>query len=145
MSTNPPYHTRIINDRDNELEKRLKPLIRLVKYWNVTNGNHLRSFHVEMMVWRMWRSRNSLPSFSAAVAQSIAAMRGWLKSPFDDPWAGTRIDSYLSSEERAQVIRMLDSDATAAAKAEEYRRADKIEKAFERWSVVFRQDFPAYG
>ncbi len=147
QATNPPFHTRLINNRDNELENRLKPLIRLMKFWNISNGGHLRSFHVELMVWSMWREASSLPTMmSAAVAQSIDTMRSWLRSTFSDPWEGGGwIDSYLSSDDRAMVLRMLDNDAKASADAEDYRKAGKVEKAFERWSVVFRQEFPAFG
>ena len=144
--TNPPYHTQLINTRDGELESQLKPLIKLLKFWNAQNGGHLRSFHVELMVWRMWQNASSLPVYSNAVMQSIESTRGWLKSPFHDPWeGGGYIDAYLSSDTRAKVIRMLEQDAKASAKAEEYRKAEKIEKAFERWGVVFRHEFPAFG
>ena len=145
-ATNPQYHTRLINDRDAALNNRLKPLIRLMKFWNIQNGGHLRSFHVELMILRMWQSVSSLPVYANAVMQSIGAMRGWLKSEFPDPWeGGGTIDGYLSSEARAKVIRMLDHDAKASAEAEDYRKAEKVEKAFERWAVIFHHEFPAYG
>ena len=57
---------------------------------------------------------------------SIESTRGWLKSPFHDPWeGGGYIDAYLSSDTRAKVIRMLEQDAKASAEAEEYRKAEK--------------------
>ena len=118
-STNPPYHTQLINARDVGLGSRLKPVIRLLKFWNIQNGGHLRSFHVKLMVWRMWQKATSLPVYSNAVMQSIGSMRGWLKSTFDDPWdGGGHIDDYLSSDTRAKVIRMLDQDAKASVEAE---------------------------
>lgn len=40
---------------------------------------------------------------------------------------------------------MLESDAKAAEQAEEYRNAGKTQAAFERWNVVYRHTFPAYG
>ncbi len=145
-ATNPEYHARLIGDRDSELNGRLKPLIRLMKYWNIQNGGHLSSFHVELMMWRMWRRDGSVPAYSTAVMQSIDAMRSGLKSRLDDPWeGGGRIDQYLSSADRAMVGRMLNQDAKSSAQAEEYRKSDKIEKAFERWNTVFRKGFPAYG
>jgi hypothetical protein len=145
-ATNPDFHTRIIRDRDRELGERLKPLIRLMKFWNIQNGGHLRSFHVELMVWTIWKRDGSIPTYSVAVMQTIDVMRSWLKTSFDDPWdGGGRIDAYLSSHDRAMVRRMLDQDAKSSAQAEEYRKAEKIEKAFDRWNSVFRRGFPAYG
>jgi hypothetical protein len=101
QATNPSHHTQLINDRDNALENRLKPLIRLLKFWNITNGGHLRSFHVELMVWAMWKNASRLPPlYSAAVAESLGTMRSWLRSSFTDPWdGGGRIDAYLGRED----------------------------------------------
>jgi hypothetical protein len=143
-ATNPPYHARVIKERDDALNGHLKPLIRLMKFWNIQNGGHLRSFHVELMVWRMWGSVRSLPAYPSAVMQTIGAMRGWLRTSFDDPWEGGRIDDYLSSGTRAKVMRMLNQDAKASALAEDHRKAQKIEKAFDRWNSVFCKGFPAY-
>jgi hypothetical protein len=145
-ATNPDHHTRLIRERDRELGERLKPLIRLMKFWNIQNGGHLRSFHVELMVCRMWKEDGSIPACSTAAAETIDCMRSWFGSSFDDPWeSGGRIDAYLSSRNRAMVRRMLDQDAEASAQAEEYRQAEKVEKAFDRWNSVFRKGFPAYG
>ncbi len=146
MATNPPYHANLIRDRDRELGGKLKPLIRLMKFWNIANSHHLHSFHVELMVWRMWRSASALPAYPNAVMQSLGAMDGWLAPGFEDPWAaGGKIDDYLNSDERAQVRRMLAEDYKAAQVAEELRKAGKEERAIEKWNSVFRREFPAYG
>ncbi len=146
IATNPPYHTNLIRDRDGELGGKLKPLIRLMKLWNIADGHHLRSFHVELIVWRMWKPATSLPAYASAMMQSLNAMAGWLKSNFADPWsAGSAIDDYLKSDERAQVRRMLQEDYKAAQEAEELRKAGKDEKAIQRWNSVFRRQFPTYG
>jgi hypothetical protein len=145
-ATNPEYHARLIRDRDRELGERLKPLIRLMKFWSIQNGGHLRSFHVELMVWGMWKRDGAVPAYSTAVMQTIDAMRSWVKARLDDPWEdGGRIDEYLSAADRRTVGRMLDQDAKNSAQAEDYRKADRVEKAFERWNVVFGKGFPAYG
>ena len=46
-----------------------------MKFWNHANGHHLRSFHVELMVWRMWKDLTSLPAYSHAVAQNWGDVR----------------------------------------------------------------------
>jgi hypothetical protein len=71
-------------------------------------------------------------------------MRSWLKSRLDDPWeGGGRIDVYLSSGDRAMVGRLLTEDTKSSAQAEEYRKSDKTEKAFERWNAVFPKGPPS--
>lgn len=146
MATNPPYHANLIRDRDTALGGKLKPLIRLMKFWNIANGHHLRSFHVELMVWRMWKEAESLAAYPNAVMQSLGAMRGWLASRFDDPWSsGGDIDRYLGTDDREKVRRMLAEDHKAGEDAEELRKAGKDEKAMEKWNSIFRKQFPAFG
>lgn len=70
----------------------------------------------------------------------------WVKQSFADPWPdGSNIDSTLVQADRDKVVRMLESDAKAAKEAEELRANGKHREAFDRWSVVFRHNFPAYG
>jgi len=146
MATNPRYHAQLIANGDEAHNGRLKPLIRLIKAWNLVNGNHLRSFHVELLVYNMWNGNNIGISQSHNVRSTLGVMSSWVNSSCEDPWnPPTRIDDYLSAQEKGTVIRMLQQDAVAAAKAEEYREAGKIEQAFERWNSIYRSTFPAFG
>ncbi len=145
MATNPPFHTKFLADADAAQKKRLKPLIRLVKAWNIANGHHLSSFHIELMVERMKRG-HPVGEWSEEVAAVLGVLAGWVNAPFEDPWSdGGQVDTYLTSDARAKVVRMIERDAERAARAEEYRRAGKPEKAFERWSVIYDRTFPSYG
>lgn len=145
MATNPPYHSRLMSDANRDHNWKLKPLLRLIKWWNIANGHHLRSFHVELMVERIQRG-SSIGSHPAEVAYTLKQFPGVVQQALYDPWsAGSRVDGYLTYETRQMVIRILESDAKAAAQAEEYRNAGKTQHAFERWGVVYRHTFPAYG
>lgn len=145
MATNPPFHTDLMKDANLAHGSRLKPLVRLLKAWNIANGHHLSSFHMELTVERAERGC-SLRSWPAEVADLLRVLPGWVRRPFPDPWPdGQRIDNYLSADERDRAARMLESDALAAAQAEKHRIEGRIKEAFERWDVVYRGTFPAYG
>lgn len=145
MNTNPPYHTTYITDADRAHGNRLKPLIKLIKFWNIANGHHLRSFHVEMMVTKMWKGY-TIGEWPAAVAATLKVMGAWVKANMDDPWpAGSKLNAYLTADTRDQVVRMLADDAKAADQAEKYRAEGKVQAALECWNVVYRHLFPAYG
>jgi hypothetical protein len=146
--TNPPFHAELMQRANVNHGLRLKPLVKLLKYWNFVNGKHLSSFHVELMVERMWRGTNITNMvYSTLVSKSIKAMPGWLRAPFPDPWPDGKeaVDSYLSTEDRRVAINLLEQDAIASAAAEQYRIEGKTATAFERWDVVYRHQFPAYG
>jgi len=144
-ATNPPFHAELMKQADSAQQGRLKPLVKLIKAWNLANSHHLTSFHVELMVERMWRG-HTIGSHAASVASTLKVMPSWLRTAFPDPWDGGRpIDEDLSSNDRATTMRMLEADAKAAEQAIQYQSEGKVEKAFERWSVIYRQQFPAYG
>jgi len=147
MSTNPPFHTELMKAANDEHDAKLRPLVKLMKFWNVANGHHLSSLHVELMTERMWRGVNfGARLYSSLVCESLKAMPGWVGKAFADPWeSGHAIDIALSTDERAKAIRMLNEDAERSRKAEEFRKSGKIEEAFECWSIIFNHQFPAYG
>lgn len=143
--TNPPFHTQLVEADDTALGKRLKPLIKLLKWWNTANGHHLSSFHVEMIVDRAKRG-HAVGAWAGNTAGMLSVMPAWVRSTLSDPWApGVRVDAYLRPDVREQVARMLDADAKASAEAETLRQAGRTREAFERWQVVYRHTFPAYG
>ncbi len=146
--TNPPYHDNLMMNSNVRLGSKLKPLVRLLKAWNYVNGHHLRSFHLEMIVEAMWRDATSLPAMPDAVAQSLGAAAGWVENGFPDPWkdSGKKLETYLTTSERAMAAKLLREDAARAKAAVAYAAASETAKAFERWGVVYgAANFPAYG
>ena len=145
MATNPPFHTALVGTADAAHQQTLKPLVRLIKAWNIAHGQQLRSFHLEMLVKRMWDGY-AIGAWPAAVAGTLQVLGNWVGIAFVDPWRGTtRIDTYLSAQARAQLIRTITESAAAAATAEAHRLAGRIPAAFERWQLIYRHTFPAYG
>lgn len=145
MATNPPFHTEMIEASDRAKARRLRPLIRLLKAWNIANDHLLSSFHIELIVERMKRS-HAVGQWPGEVAAVLKTLPSWTRNAFPDPWPdGQRVDQYLSDENRGKVLKMLGSDAQAAAEAEDLRQRGRIEEAFQKWNTVFRKTFPAYG
>jgi hypothetical protein len=143
-ATNPPYHYTLMKEH-NERDDRLKPLVKIMKFWNNCNDELLESFHLEMMIERMWQSE-AISSYPHGAAETLRVLPGWIREPFDDPWAaGGRIDTYLSSADRKKAIDYAQSDAESAATAEKLRKNNDDASAFPYWQRVFRKQFPAYG
>jgi hypothetical protein len=148
QATNPPFHDKLMTDANVRLGSQLKPLVRVMKAWNIMgNGARLRSFHLEMIVERVWQKATSLPSMPAAVAATLKTGAGWVRATHPDPWtpSGQNLDSYLTASARASSAKAMDDDAVRAAEAIAYVAAGQTAKAFERWDIVFGHQFPAYG
>jgi hypothetical protein len=150
QATNPPFHDKLMTDANVRLGSHLKPLVRVMKGWNIVgNSSRLRSFHLEMMVERMWRkgNANTLASMPTAVTATLKGGADWVRATHPDPWSGSKqnLDSYLNGGVRAAVAKAMDAAAARASDALAYAAAGQTAKAFERWDIVFGHQFPAYG
>jgi Second Messenger Oligonucleotide or Dinucleotide Synthetase domain len=144
-STNPPFHDELVADSNVRLDGSLKPLIRVMKAWNIANGGHLRSFHLEMMVERMWQTRTSMSQLPIALASTLAAAAGWANQPFGDPWMPTqRIDAYLTATDRTKVVGFFTTDGANAAKANEAEAAERQAEAVDLWDAIFARKSVAF-
>ncbi len=55
VKTNPKIDIAICNELNDIHDKKLKPVIRLIKYWNRTqNGDRLKSYHLEVLIWKVF-------------------------------------------------------------------------------------------
>jgi hypothetical protein len=145
QATNPLYHDQLVTNSNVRLGGQLKPLIRVLKAWNIANGSHLRSFHVEMMVERMWQERTALPALPIATASSLTSAAGWVAQRFPDPWMTSQyIDSYLSNSERALVVGFFKTDGANAAKANVAEAAGRHIEAVDLWDAIFARKVAAF-
>jgi hypothetical protein len=142
--TNPPFHQNLMSDADTRLNGKLKPLVRLMKLWNLREHGRVRSFHLEMMVERAWHNQKQIPALPLAMAATLEGVARLAGQSFSDPWSdGGRLDDYLDATRRRTVVKSLQDDAQKARKALEFARAGNEAAALERWSVIFGHDFPA--
>lgn len=148
QATNPPFHDKLMTDANVRLGSQLKPLVRVMKGWNIVgNASRLHSFHLEMIVERVWQKAGSLLPMPTAVAATLETGAGWVRAIHPDPWtaSGQNLDSYLRADVRAVIAKSMDEDAVRARAAIEDVAAGQTAKAFERWDIVFGRQFPAYG
>lgn len=144
MNTNPPFHANLMATADITLGRKLKPMVRLMKAWNIANSHHLSSFHMELMVKEI--HSGVIRSHAVEIEYTLRHLQNLVPKRFDDPWPdGQRIDSYLSASKRDTILSILESDAKRAGEALAYERAGKVREAFERWAIIYGHTFPAYG
>jgi Second Messenger Oligonucleotide or Dinucleotide Synthetase domain len=143
-SSNPNFHFSLMLEH-NKQDERLKPLVKLAKFWNLCNESLLESFHLEAMIEHIWRGV-SIGSYPHGLKETLRVLAAYLPKGFTDPWEpGGRIDGYLSTENRKKAVGYAASDAASAAKAEELRTQGNERAAIDVWQIVFRKEFPAYG
>lgn len=129
----------------NALRTNVKRVVSM-KAWNLANGHHLKSFHVEMMVERMWHDVPSIPaSMQIAVALSFKAAASWLLNPFADPWMSSQyVDLHLTAADRARVVGFFETDAVDGARANAAEAAGRQAEAVDLWDAIFRRAASAF-
>ena len=143
--TNPPYHDGLMERSNIRLASRLKPLVRLMKFWNLCNLAYWRSFHLELMVEAMWRGDATVPAWPNAVAETLRVAPTWAAGEFKEPWLGARLDGYLASDARGKLVERLRSDYATAQRALDASLRGDQQSAIASWAVVFHNGFPAYA
>lgn len=143
--TDPTFHLELIREH-NSRDSAFRDLVKLIKYWNLKHGGSLRSFHLEMMVDRIWKQGKAEDSLARALQFTLAGLPSLLRSTFPDPWepAGA-IDSYLTQPTRTKVRMQLLEDAARAVTAEQFRLSGDQRAAMGQWVSVFTEGFPAFG
>jgi predicted nucleotidyltransferase len=142
QATNPLYHINLM-EAHNKLDNRLKPLVKILKFWNQQNDSYWQSFHLEMATERIWRGR-TIADYPGAVATSLVYLRALLEvPPFANPWsAGERLDGYLWALRRLWAKQRTSTDAATAVRAEGLRLGGREEEALSSWHSVFGGGFP---
>lgn len=112
--TNPQLDQKI-GDQLNEFHnKKLKPVIKLLKYWNQQfNSDLLRSYHLETIIWHIFGDKSPITSYDSALSIFFAEAGQRLTDSCPDiTKLGGYIDTYLAPEKRSIVINRLQQVGT---------------------------------
>ncbi len=115
-STNPKIDERISTGLHIRHDKRLKPVVKILKYWNKTqNSDRLRSYHLEALAWHIFHAHPSkITDYANGVRHFFGQASESLANYCPDPTGlGGHVDSYLSYEDRQLTIKKM-KDAVAA-------------------------------
>ncbi len=142
QATNPLHHIELMQER-NKKDARLKPLVKILKYWNKRNDSRFRSLHLEMAAERIWRGR-TIPDYPGAIAMTLTYLRSLLDhQPFPDPWPqGGRLDGYFGLFGRGSAKDLAAKDGRTAVRAEALRLSGREAAALSCWQTVFAGEFP---
>ncbi|MEY3213054.1 MAG: hypothetical protein RIT28_3535 [Pseudomonadota bacterium] len=115
LKTNPAEHARLGDERDKGCNQRLRPLIRGMKAWNVSHGKPLRSFHIEVMMWEVWKD-GAPKTWAEGLQLSFSRLADRVLRPTADPAEkGPKVDEDVTGAQRAHASRLLSEAASLAA------------------------------
>ena len=115
LRTSPAEHERIGEERDRAANGCLRPLIRGMKAWNIHHGKPLRSFHIEVMMWEVWKS--DVPkTWAEGLLLSFFRLAERVLRPTADPAEqGPKVCQGVTDAQRAHASSLLYAAAALAA------------------------------
>lgn len=134
LKTNPKIDAAISTRLHDQHNKKLKSIIKLIKYWNrEKNADRIRSYHLEVIAWHVFHNHPSaVSSLSEGIRYFFANARTYIENPMYEPTGfGKLIDTYLTSENRQNSLTIFDR-ATAAIKS-----SGLLPVPLNNWKVIF--------
>jgi hypothetical protein len=112
LKTNPKIDATISDRLHNQHNKKLKSIIKLLKYWNrEKNADRIRSYHLEAIAWYVFHNHPSaVNSLSEGVKYFFDNARPYLESYLFEPTGfGKHIDANMTPEDRQLSLIALES------------------------------------
>ncbi|NTU46105.1 nucleotidyltransferase [Candidatus Roizmanbacteria bacterium] len=139
LTTSPLKANKWFEEKNKELDYRLKHIVRLVKKWNREHSSYFNSFHLETMIAHTFTSlgtnyRDALVKFFDWAPNTI--------SVYDPGGHSGDLSSYLTYSGRTNAIQSLNTAHTRSQKAYEAEEAGDYTEAKRLWSIVLGDDFP---
>lgn len=145
IPTDPKKHVELWTAANKAHDADLIPLIKMLKGWNKSR-DLLNSFHLETIILSVL-TNVTISNFPSGVRFVFDKARAKIPVKLADP-AGYNDDvaPYLNTQVAFDaIVNRLDWAFERAKEAEALAAAGKIEKAFDKWSLIFKDYFPAYG
>ncbi|MFB4309636.1 hypothetical protein [Actinomadura sp. GTD37] len=145
MRSSPKVHNSYVTEVNDDLSKKVKPLIRLMKAIKYYNNIPISSFYLELRVTK-WISEDTSVHYAYDVHAMLKNLVDCELAQMVDPKGISGYVAAASTETyRQDALSKLTTARNRSAWARHYEGEDKIEKAFEYWDKVFNGGFPAYG
>jgi hypothetical protein len=138
IHTSPFKANEWLDRRDRDLDGHLRPVIRLLKKWNLEH-NCLKSFHLETMAGSLFSTLGS--NHRGAVARFFEWAPHWLYVSDPSGHSGD-LSTYLGWTARQEVLQSLASAASRSARALAAEAAGDHDEAVRLWQLILGDDFP---
>lgn len=144
IATDPREHVRLWSQANAAHNGDLVPLIKMIKQWNRSHSNLLRSFHLETLILSILTNvkisdypsgaRYVFDKAHAAVQQTVADPAGY----------SGNLGAYLDTGKINEVCTRLNTACQRAREAERLEAQGRTDLAFQQWQLIFGDKFPAF-
>lgn len=133
LKTNPKIDATISTQLHDRHNKKLKSIIKLLKYWNRTkNNNRIRSYHLETVAWYVFYSHaSSVTSITEGIRYFFNNAGAYFVNQIQEATGfGGYVDTYMTPADRQLSITTLNNAKNAL-------QSQGILSSVNNWRVVF--------
>lgn len=140
MYSSPKAHNEYVEYHDKRLNRKLKPLIQLVKAWKYYNDVPIMSFYLELRVTKYMEDETVIVYY-IDLKNILKKLKNCELASIRDPMGVSGL--IPSSKTTAQKETAFSKLKTAATRAEKAMTAKNIDDAFCWWNLLFNYKFPS--
>lgn len=137
LRTNPKIDTEISTYLHSKHNKKLKSIVKLLKYWNrEKNMDRIRSYHLETIAWYVFHGHtSSVSSLSEGIRYFFNNAHPFLENQLQEATGfGGIIDSYMTLEDRRLSLSIFDTARSAV-------QSMGFLTPVSNWKVIFGDKF----
>jgi len=143
MFSSPKAHNEYVDFHDKRLNRKLKPLIQLLKAWKYYNDVPIISFYLELRVTK-YAENETIIVYDVDVKNFLKKMQNNELAAIRDPMGiSGLIPSSKSPFQKQTALSKLNTAVSRAEKATTAKTNGKIDDAFYWWNLIFNTKFPS--
>ncbi len=145
ISTDPKKHVELMSTQNTAHNGDLVPTVKMIKGWNRNISDYFRSFHLEVLALEIFNGV-TISDFPSGVRFYFDKGRTLIAQKNADPARyGDDVGRYINGRTAVEeAVAKFQLAYDRAIKAEDFARRGYITNAFEMWSKIFGNYFPAY-
>ena len=146
IATDPKQHVTISAQANSAHNGTLVPLNKMMKCWNRTIQRHFRSFHLEVLAWRIFDGV-TISDYPSGMRYFFDKGRDLISKKNPDPTGySDDVGYYIDTSTKInEAVSRFKTAYNRALNAEAYARSGQVEAAIGEWRKIFGSSFPAYG
>lgn len=144
MRSSPTTHRNYVTSQNVRLDRKLKPLIRMLKAWKYYCKVPISSFYLELRVTKLMEKEASI-IYDIDLLYILKKLNSFELAAIQDPKGiSGHINACPTIAKKSDALSKLSSAITRAQKATDAENAGDTITAFDWWDKVFAGNFPSY-
>lgn len=142
IRTDPPAQEEWVKERESTLNRQFRRTVRLLKRWNSVHSSRLGSWHLEVIVGRIFASMSS--NHREVIMRFFEWAPGYLNVQDPDGLGGD-LGASLTWRQQSDIKNSFKAGHARAVKAVDAEEGGNHAEAIRLWKIILGTEFPSYS